>query len=58
MTDVVSNNGRIEYQCTIHGESANLFTDLENAKLSELDFSEYNHICNITNIKDSWDNKI
>jgi hypothetical protein len=23
-----------------------------------LDFSEYNHVCNIINIKDSWDNKI
>jgi len=58
LTEVLNNNGRIEYQCTIHGESANLFTDLENAKLNELDFSEYNHTCNITNIKDSWDNQI
>jgi hypothetical protein len=58
MTEIVINDGRIEYNCTIHGEAANLFTDLENAKLNELDFSEYNHICNIVNIKDSWDNKI
>jgi hypothetical protein len=58
LTEILNNNGRIEYNCTIHGESANLFTDLENAKLNELDFSEYNHICNITNIKDSWDNQI
>jgi hypothetical protein len=58
LTEVLNNNGRIEYQCTIHGESANLFTDLENAKLNELDFGEYNHTCNITNIKDSWDNQI
>ena len=58
LTEIIANNGRIEYNCTIHGESANLFTDLENAKLNELDFSEYNHTCNITNIKDSWDSKI
>jgi hypothetical protein len=58
LTEILNNNGSIEYNCTIHGESANLFTDLENAKLNELDFSEYNHICNITNIKDSWDNQI
>ena len=58
MTEIVINDGRIEYNCTIHGEAANLFTDLENAKLNELDFSEYNHTCNIINIKDSWDNKI
>jgi hypothetical protein len=58
MTEIVINDGRIEYNCTIHGEAANLFTDLENAKLNELDFGEYNHTCNIINIKDSWDNKI
>lgn len=58
LTEIVLNDGRIEYNCTIHGESANLFTDLENAKLNQLDFSEYNHTCNILNIKDSWDNKI
>jgi hypothetical protein len=58
LTEILNNNGSIEYNCTIHGESANLFTDLENAKLNELDFSEYNHICNIINIKDSWDNQI
>ena len=58
LTEIIKNNDRREYNCTIHGESANLFTDLENAKLNELDFSEYNHTCNIINIKDSWDNQI
>jgi hypothetical protein len=58
LTEIIANDGRIEYNCTIHGEGANLFTDLENAKLNELDFSEYNHTCNILNIKDSWDNQI
>jgi hypothetical protein len=50
MTEIVINDGRIEYNCTIHGEAANLFTDLENAKLNELDFSEYNHVCKILGI--------
>jgi hypothetical protein len=54
----VLDNDDIEYQATIHGESANLFTDIENAKLSDLDFSEYNHVLNIQNIKDSWDSQI
>jgi hypothetical protein len=58
LTEIIANNDRYEYNCTIHGEGANLFTDLENAKLNELDFSEYNHTCNIINIKDSWDNQI
>jgi hypothetical protein len=54
----VSNNNLIAYKATIHGESANLFTDIENAKLADLDFSEYNHTVNITNITDSWDSQI
>jgi len=54
----VLDNDDIEYQATIHGESANLFTDIENAKLSDLDFSEYNHVLNIQNIKDSRDSQI
>jgi len=54
----VSNNNLIAYKATIHGESANLFTDIENAKLADLDFSEYNHTVNITNITDSWDTQI
>jgi hypothetical protein len=59
LTEILANMmADIEYNCTIHGEGANLFTDLENAKLNELDFSEYNHTCNIINIKDSWDNQI
>jgi hypothetical protein len=58
LTEIIANNDRYEYNCTIHGEGANLFTDLENAKLNELDFGEYNHTCNIINIKDSWDNQI
>jgi len=54
----VSNNNLIAYKATIHGESANLFTDIENAKLADLDFSEYNHTVNIVNITDSWDSQI
>ena len=54
----VTNNNDIEYKATIHGESANLFTDIESEKLANLDFSEYNHTLNIVNIKDSWDNQI
>jgi hypothetical protein len=58
LTEIIANNDQYEYNCTIHGEGANLFTDLENAKLNELDFGEYNHTCNIINIKDSWNNQI
>ena len=55
---IVENNNLIGYNCTIHGETANLFTSIENAKLADLDFSEYNHELNVTNITDSWDTQI
>ena len=59
LTDIiVENNNLIGYNCTIHGESANLFTSIENAKLSDLDFGTYNHTVNIVNITDSWDSQI
>jgi hypothetical protein len=55
---IVENNNLIGYNCTIHGETANLFTSIENAKLADLDFSEYNHVLNITNVTNSWDTQI
>ena len=55
---IVENNNLIGYNCTIHGETANLFTSIEDAKLADLDFSEYNHTVNLTNIENSWDTEI
>lgn len=48
----------IEYECSLHGQTADLFTTLGNAKLSELDFGEYNHVLNTTNVTNSWDTSI
>jgi len=48
----------IEYECSLHGQTADLFTSLGNAKLSELDFSEYNHNLDQTNVSNSWDTSI
>ena len=59
LTEIVVNDSKdILYNATIHGQTADLFTSLENAKLSDLNFSEYNHTLNITNVTDSWDNQI
>lgn len=55
---IVENNNLIGYNCTIHGETANLFTSIEDAKLADLNFSEYNHTVNLTNIENSWDTEI
>lgn len=48
----------IEYECSLHGQTADLFTTLGNAKLSELNFDEYNHTLTDTNVTNSWDTSI
>lgn len=54
----VLDNDAIEYECSLHGQTADLFTTLGNAKLSELNFDEYNHVLNTTNVTNSWDTSI
>jgi len=54
----VLDNDTIEYECSLHGQTADLFTTLGNAKLSELNFDEYNHVLNLTNVTNSWDTSI
>lgn len=54
----VLDNDLIEYECSLHGQTADLFTTLGNAKLSALNFDEYNHVLNTTNVTNSWDTSI
>ena len=54
----VLDNDTIEYECSLHGQTADLFTTLGNAKLNELSFDEYNHILNLANVTNSWDTSI
>ena len=54
----VLDSDTIEYECSLHGQTADLFTTLGNAKLSELDFGVYNHVLNLTNVTNSWDTSI
>jgi hypothetical protein len=49
---------KIEYEVAVFGSLANLFTELEGLKLENLDLSEYNHIFNKANQKNSWDTSI
>jgi hypothetical protein len=42
----------------MHGELADLFAKVADAKLSDLDFTAYNHIISDTNIFNSWDTSI
>ena len=54
----VLDSDTIEYECSLHGQTADLFTTLGNAKLSALNFDEYNHVLNLTNVTNSWDTSI
>lgn len=47
-------DGNIEYDVAITGELTSLFYDIGNSKLSDLDFSEWDHQWSRENIKKSW----
>lgn len=48
-------DGNLEYEVAITGELTSLFYDVGNAKLADLDWSEWDHIWNRDNIVKSWD---
>jgi hypothetical protein len=54
----VNDLNQIEYECSMHGQLADLTAKIADSKLSDLDFTEYNHIMNDTNIFNSWDTSI
>ena len=54
----VNDLNQIEYECSMHGQLADLFAKIADAKLADLDFTEYNHVLNATNIFNSWDTSI
>lgn len=54
----VLDSTEIAYECSIHGQTADLFTTIAERKLNVLDFSEYNHTLSSGNIFNSWDTSI
>jgi hypothetical protein len=60
--EIVIDDKTIEYQCSVFGELGGFITALGNKRLTgnknvadNLDFSDYDHIYDVTNIKASWD---
>jgi hypothetical protein len=53
--EIVIDDKTIEYQCSVFGELGGFITTLGNNRLTDLDFSAYDHVYNVTNIKASWD---
>ena len=54
LTEIPINDQEIQYELVIIGKLANLFQDLGEKKLAEIDLSEYNHTWNYSNIANSW----
>lgn len=56
LLEIVIDENNIDYEVALFGELGGFFSKLSAKKLSDLDFSSYNHVYNITNIQNSWDN--
>lgn len=54
--EITIDDGAIEYECAVFGELGGFINAIGNKKIEDLDFSEYNHNWNITNIQNSWNN--
>ncbi len=55
---VINNENKITYKIVCYGVIGDLFSKIGNAKLDELDFSEFNHVYSRGNIANSWDTEI
>jgi hypothetical protein len=54
----VNDLNQIEYECSMHGQLADLFAKISDAKLADLSLTEYNHTISSTNIFNSWNTSI
>ena len=49
-----TDGNNIVYNVNIQSKTVDFYTDIKDKKLSDLDFSDYNHTYNQTNISNSW----
>ena len=56
LLQIIVDGQHIEYEVAIFGELGGFFSSLGAKKISDLDFSNWNHEYSIANIVDSWDN--
>jgi hypothetical protein len=54
LTQIPINDKSIDYEIIIIGKLANLFQDLGDSQLTDLDLSEFDHTWNSTNVANSW----
>jgi len=56
LMEILIDGENVEYEVALFGELGGFFSKLGASKLTDLDFSAYNHTYNVTNIVNSWDN--
>ena len=54
LLEITIDRGTIEYECAVFGELGGFVNAIGNAKLEDLDFSQYDHAWTYTNIVNSW----
>jgi hypothetical protein len=54
LTEIPIEDGNVVYQIVIIGKLANLFQDIGEKDLTELDLSEFDHNWTYSNVEDSW----
>tara|TARA_R110002020_G_scaffold240290_4_gene453059 strand:+ start:2249 stop:5050 length:2802 start_codon:yes stop_codon:yes gene_type:complete len=54
LIDIQNKNGEISYNVNLYSESVALATLMKAEKMSDIDFSELNHLYNRTTISESW----
>lgn len=55
---VINDEAEIQFKCTIHGKTADWARKIGQAKLRDLDFTEFNHILTYAHVSESWDTQI
>jgi hypothetical protein len=54
LLEIIIDGDYIEYEVALFGELGGFYNAMSSRKLTDLDFSEYDHTWNVTNITNSW----
>jgi hypothetical protein len=54
LNNIIDNDGIIEYDVVVYSDNANLFFDISDRELTDLDFSDLNHVYTQSTIEASW----
>lgn len=59
LTQIIRDDfNNIKYEINLYGQLSNIFSNLGDKKICQLNFSEYNHLYNVSAITNSWNTSI